>query len=252
MAGNWNFLLEQSRGEYFCLLSDDDFLQPEFSARLVDCYRENPGATFAYSGCEVEDRISRFTFAGYPAREPGVELVAAVLSGARTLFLCSLLLPTELLRHCGGFPKMRFSADFGAWLPLLLEGDAVHCPEILAHYTAQAGSITANIGIADAMEELDQCVRAYAADPRITPAQRARILALGEKKLASNTCGLLWQRAAMGTPKWKLIRSLPLLRRFLARNAWAAVPAVMGAVLLPARVIRYAKAVARSKRERVA
>ncbi len=57
--GNWKFLLEQAKGEFVYLLSDDDYIKPDFLKQYMQIIAENPTVDLVYSGIEYCDDSMR-------------------------------------------------------------------------------------------------------------------------------------------------------------------------------------------------
>lgn len=55
VAGNWRAGLQEARGRYFCLLHDDDALEPEFVARLLEPMERDPDLILAFCDHWVMD-----------------------------------------------------------------------------------------------------------------------------------------------------------------------------------------------------
>ncbi len=65
VLANVKFLLDQARGKYFCIFSDDDWRSPEFVEILKERLDKNPNITFAFCDyLEVDENGKRV--AGYP------------------------------------------------------------------------------------------------------------------------------------------------------------------------------------------
>ena len=110
MVGNWNALLRAAAGDYFLLLSDDDFLADDAIARLVAACAQ-PGVVFAYAPFYVVDgagRVRGLSDRHGPAVERGPDFVRAHLRDERNVCLAALL-------YRLGPPERRepYSADIG-------------------------------------------------------------------------------------------------------------------------------------------
>jgi glycosyltransferase involved in cell wall biosynthesis len=53
--GNWQFLLEQAKGEFVFLLSDDDWIAPEFLKNYLEVMRTHPDVDIIYSAFDFRD-----------------------------------------------------------------------------------------------------------------------------------------------------------------------------------------------------
>jgi glycosyltransferase involved in cell wall biosynthesis len=56
--GNFHYLLQQAKGEYFCWAADDDEIDATYIETLVQALRQNPGASVSMTGYTVDDVIS--------------------------------------------------------------------------------------------------------------------------------------------------------------------------------------------------
>ncbi|MGB7332926.1 MAG: glycosyltransferase family A protein, partial [Terriglobales bacterium] len=75
------FLIEQSLGEFFVGLSDDDFLEPDFAAEVLALYDQHPELSFVYTGCAVHYEDCLVPAMVGPRVEAGASFLAAHYSG---------------------------------------------------------------------------------------------------------------------------------------------------------------------------
>ncbi|MBV9127320.1 MAG: glycosyltransferase family 2 protein [Verrucomicrobia bacterium] len=59
ITGNWRYGIAAARGEFFCLLHDDDTIEPEFIEKLVAPLRADPTLALAFSDHWTIDRHGR-------------------------------------------------------------------------------------------------------------------------------------------------------------------------------------------------
>lgn len=103
--GNFNYCLEQARGEYFLLLHDDDLIDPDFVESCMAALGEDEEVGIIRTGTRVIDANNQAgsrtinTSAGLsPA-----ELFLKWFRRDTAFYLCSTLFNTRLLRERGGF-----------------------------------------------------------------------------------------------------------------------------------------------------
>lgn len=142
---NNNFCLQQAKGEYFHLLHDDDFIDPDFLETCLLAVRENPNAGVIRTGLRlINDRGQIHCLR--PNDADGLSLEEFILSWFRgKTWFCfpNTLFHTNKLRETGGFhfehdlfidvvALMRLSAQFGR----------VDVREIKASFRRHAGELT--------------------------------------------------------------------------------------------------------------
>ncbi len=102
---NFNFCLQQARGEYFLLLHDDDSIDADFIESCIAAL--DPGQTTGviYTGMRVIDGNDR-VLAENPNRASGLSPLDFVLGwfqGTISLYMCNSLYNTQALKEVGGF-----------------------------------------------------------------------------------------------------------------------------------------------------
>ena len=70
--GNWKFLLEQAKGEFVYLLSDDDYIKPDFLKHYIQIIAEHPTVDLLYSGIEYCDDSMRALNQSHISSVPGL------------------------------------------------------------------------------------------------------------------------------------------------------------------------------------
>ena len=105
VEGNFNYCVEQARGEYFLLLCDDDLIDPDFvetCVRAIDGLQK-PG--LIRTGTRVingDGNVVKST----PNRSRGKSISDFIFSwfaSETALYMCSTLFHTESLKAAGGF-----------------------------------------------------------------------------------------------------------------------------------------------------
>jgi glycosyltransferase involved in cell wall biosynthesis len=127
---NMNWLLENSQGEYFTWLSDDDLLNPDFVRILVTALEANPRVPVAYSSYKsFENQTSDMQ--EVPSAMPcikyqGKEFFSGYLTRAFSIIGCYGLFNRKQLLDVWGIKKLGvgFSPYSDTLLPLLFGTDS--------------------------------------------------------------------------------------------------------------------------------
>ncbi len=128
------FLLKQAHGDFFCSLSDDDFLEPEFAAEALLAFDRNPSAAFVYTGCSVHYEDIQVPCVVGPPLEPGTDFLLNHYSGRREVCWCACVTRTRELLELGPLPDDRIIGDMFFWTKLAFRGSVVCVPRVLSHY----------------------------------------------------------------------------------------------------------------------
>ncbi len=102
---NFNFCLEQARGDYFLLLQDDDLIDTDFIATCMETAGYATDLGIIRTGTRIIDGNGN-VLKESPNRTGGLsttEFFRGWFRGKTSLYLCSTLFNTERLRKIGGF-----------------------------------------------------------------------------------------------------------------------------------------------------
>lgn len=152
MVGNWDACLQRAGGEFFLLLSDDDYLEERAIEKLVAAFVNSADIDrvgFAYCRIwEVNDRGERLRITPKAVpMEKASDFALQFFLRNRVLHPCSVLLRTEDLRQIGGYShsSLVLAADAMAWSKVLQKrGLAVGLDEPLANYRIHASNTTSS------------------------------------------------------------------------------------------------------------
>ncbi len=120
---NFNFCVERARGKYFCLLHDDDLMDPDFVSSCLARARDGGRFGVIQAGTRVIDGEGNIVW-NAPNRGGGgggEEFVAAWFENRFNPYLCSTMFVTEALRDIGGFEVGNILADVRAEFLLALK-----------------------------------------------------------------------------------------------------------------------------------
>lgn len=153
MMPNWNACLQEARGSYFLMLSDDDLLDDDAVASLLEPlragYEGQPADTIGlvYGRARLIDSDGRQTDVGKPA--PPIEAFSSLASNffrtLRPTYPCAILLRTADAREVGGYPGEQFplAADAALWMKVgARRGWAVFVNRPLVSYRSHSTSVT--------------------------------------------------------------------------------------------------------------
>ncbi len=166
MVGNWNACLNIASGEFFILLSDDDYLQPAAIERMISVFlpsfqtlsikRENIG--IVYCRYRITDKSGELV--GLSRRAPFLEdakdLILFFFQSKRHLVPCATLFRTHDLRALSGYPVRNFplGADAYAWMNIVLQrGYAFFIDEQLSNYRVHCSNVTRQVDISMWLED---------------------------------------------------------------------------------------------------
>jgi len=152
MMPNWNACLNAARGEFFLLLSDDDYLQPTAIEEMVRASQEsgvNPEEVgFVYCRAAVideRDRILRRSPRAAWKVARGEDALLEYLAFRQPMYPCTIMFRTSDLNQGGGYPGERFSlaADAYAWTRVAASGrKVIYVENPISHYRIHSSNMT--------------------------------------------------------------------------------------------------------------
>jgi glycosyltransferase involved in cell wall biosynthesis len=132
-SNHGRFLVEQSRGEFFLGLSDDDFLEPEFATEVLALYDRHPELSFVYTGCAVHYEDCLVPAVVGPPVETGASFLAAHYAGKREVSWCACATRVRDLLELP-LPDGCILGDMFYWTKLAFRGPVGCVPRVLSHY----------------------------------------------------------------------------------------------------------------------
>lgn len=128
------FLQPLIRTEFMVPLSDDDYLEPTFAAKVLALYDEHPELSFVYTGCAVHYEDCEVPAVVGPPVENGIEFLAQHYAGKREVSWCACVIRTNDLQLLGPQPPDRIIGDMFFWTKMAMRGPVGCVPEVLSHY----------------------------------------------------------------------------------------------------------------------
>ena len=144
-----NFLISEAKGEFFLGLSDDDYLEPEFSSRILAIFDKNPDLSFAYSGCWIHYAEVAVPSITGPEIEDGLEFIAAHYENQRGVCWCACVTRLADLRNIGPIPAGQIFGDMYYWTKIAFFGKVGCVNEPLSHYTLMSDNLSSATPIVD-------------------------------------------------------------------------------------------------------
>jgi glycosyltransferase involved in cell wall biosynthesis len=143
-VNNCNFCLEQSRGEYFLMLFDDDLVDDDFIATCLDAAKSHGERGIILTGARQIDSAGNVlssthnTVSGYST----AEFILAWFDNKVPLYLCSTLFNTKRLKQLGGFySKTNMYEDVVAYVQLAAKYGRIDIPDVKASYRRHDSSL---------------------------------------------------------------------------------------------------------------
>lgn len=145
---NMNQCLDLARGEYVCILHDDDLYAPRFLEREIHMLDEHPSAGFVHSAAyQIDSAGARLTLCRSYSKDcllDGNEEFVRYLRGHNVWFP-TVMVRRELYRQVGGFDPSFLCSDFLMWLRLSLRADVAYIAEPLAGIRVHAAALSSSI-----------------------------------------------------------------------------------------------------------
>jgi glycosyltransferase involved in cell wall biosynthesis len=149
---NFNFCLEQARGQYFLLLHDDDLIDHDFIEVCMNAVQSSGETGIIRTGTRIIDSHGKVLREAVNLSS-GVltsEFFLAWFSSRTSLYLCSTLFHTEKLRSVGGLnSKYNLLQDVKASVQLAAMFGRVEIPDIKASFRRHEQELTFNTRVID-------------------------------------------------------------------------------------------------------
>lgn len=242
MLANMNCCLEQASGDYFLMLSDDDFLEPTCVECLLAPWDEYVGLSMVYGQWwyHMSDSTELQVSEG-PDVEDGINYVLGYWQGRRPTILHGILFRTHDIRRVGGIPA-GYAHDTMLTLRLALEGRVAHVRKPVTNYVLHSGSrthgIRLSISIHDMDSMLEMCLRVgrekgisghlLSTMQESVGRRLSRVAALGIVSLVGS-----------GSPRLEALREAYALRAYLSRSPLVSLPSLFLAACMPRGIINF-------------
>ena len=228
MMGNWNACLEKAAGDYFLLLSDDDYLHPEALSEMMRQLgqAEERNVGFVYGRTVVVDeneRVLRMTPKAASNVTPPADLMLSFFRHQQPMYPCAILLKTDDLRDGGGYPGSRFplAADAYVWTNIAAGGrSAAFVEEPYFFYRQHTSNQSKQVVIDDWVSNVEALLDAICSKLRSrgeAPAE-SKIAAAGYDYLSSMVSGLIVQECRRSGNRSAAIANFKRWRKYFVRG----------------------------------
>jgi glycosyltransferase involved in cell wall biosynthesis len=242
-AQHGTLIFSEIDSEFILVLSDDDYLEPEFSSKVLELFDEHPELSFVYTGCfeHYDDQLLP-ALVGPPV-ESSLDFIAAHYSGKRQVSWCACVTRVMDLRRWGPQPDDRIIGDMFFWTKIAFQGPVGCVSRPLAHYTVlQPGGdnesrTTPILAWADDVKRLGDEVVENVRNARASPQYAASLKVNMREQLTRSIANqFIWARL-FGMSRLDCLRVLPAVVQFdgwTARGVWR----VAASLLLERKMLR--------------
>lgn len=218
MVGNWNACLEMASGEFFILLSDDDFLDPTAIEEMVKGFQclnsrfDSSKIGMVYCGTRIIDEENKAIENNKSDSlvEHASSFIPEYLRGKRSVYPCGVLIRKDDLREYGGFDGKNYSlaADANIWMRIVINrGIAVYIGNYLSNYRLHIGSVTSRARIDEWVDNasalIDLCANQFMNQSDFVTAQL--IIRLRRRFTINLVYGLIQRSADAGASRISLV-----------------------------------------------
>ena len=252
-AAHGNILLTHARGEFFLGLSDDDYIEPDFAARVFELLDRRPNLAFVYTGCLIHYGPVPVAARVGPEVERGPDFIASFLAGRRDVCWCACVTRLADLKAIGQIPEGRIFGDMFYWTKLAFLGDVGCVSAPLSHYTFMTDNVSSATPVCDWASETrmlaDEVLAAYAR----SGADRGSVAALRREStrfVARSTANQCIWNAIHGRDRRTLLKDMVECWRSYVGDP-ATWPRVASALVLPRHVLKRLILGAAARRARV-
>ena len=181
---NFNFCVERARGKYFCLLHDDDLMDPDFVAACLARAKDGGRFGVILAGTRVIDNEGNILW-NAPNRcrgGGGEDFVAGWFENQFSPYLCSTLFVTDALREIQGFEVGNILADVRAEYLVALKFGWLTIDEIKGSFRHHDSKLTHATKVKAWCVDSVNLMREMLAE--VPPQRRPELRRLGKKMLA--------------------------------------------------------------------
>ena len=147
-ANNWNKCLSYAKGEFFCLLCDDDIYRPTFIEEMLSLANAYPNCNVFRARCGTIDRdgILKDLYPSSPSWELSEDYMYHVFKGVRHQTISEWFYRTEDLRVSGAFVHfpLAWHADYFSIFLISRNGGIVSTNIPLVFFRMSGENISSN------------------------------------------------------------------------------------------------------------
>ena len=223
---NFNYCLNQARGEYFLLFHDDDTIDPDFIEACMAALEPGQSVGTIFTGVRIIDQNDNVLEA-HENRGAGLspaEFVLGWFNSTTVLYLCSTLYNTHRLKEVGGFfSKKCLYDDLVPTFTLVTKFGRLDIREVKAGFRRHEDNRGSTVSIQDWME--DSLFLLDTID-RLMPGQRGVLRREGERYFCRKMYGYISNGLAVSHSGLDYLRIYQTYHyccsplRYLYENKW--------------------------------
>jgi glycosyltransferase involved in cell wall biosynthesis len=153
---NFNFCLQQAKGDYFILLHDDDLIDPDFVDACMQHAHYSPEYAIIRTGVRAIDEQGRIKAerTNGVVGQPFEGLLMGWFNHQTSWYFCNTMFNTAKLKSIGGLQSKRnLLQDCVAIVKLAASGDRVDVEAVKASFRKHAGEITFAVKVKDWVDD---------------------------------------------------------------------------------------------------
>ncbi len=153
---NFNYCLNQARGDYFLLFHDDDMIDEDFVEACISSLKPGQSVGAIFTGVRIIDEHDnvRNEYANRATARSATDFIRGWFKGTTTLYLCSTLYNTARLKEVGGFcSKKNLFDDLVPTFTLVANYGRADVAEVKAGFRRHSANRGATVPIEDWVED---------------------------------------------------------------------------------------------------
>jgi glycosyltransferase involved in cell wall biosynthesis len=169
LIANWNACLAEAKGEYILFLSDDDKIGTEALERCIALTRIEPQLSIVVALCDQRDSRGHKVWGAAVSKKlytgiwQGFDILIEYLQWRISTKICTMVLRTEEVRACGGFPPdLPHAADMAVVARLLFKGSSglvnECCGSYGIHNSRETSRLTVDLLLNDTRKLVDMII----------------------------------------------------------------------------------------------
>ena len=162
MIPNWNRALIQAKGDFFCLLSDDDRWAPRYLEEMLRLADKYPTVNIFHCRMMVIDEHDKLIDLAplFPERQDYLDFIFHRIRGYSKFTLSDFMVRLGALKRVGGFVEMLdgWGSDDITWFKLAVDGGIAYSTEPLYYYRENSFNISNSKGIKNKYESISDYV----------------------------------------------------------------------------------------------
>lgn len=143
---NWNKTLSYANGDYFSILCDDDYWEPEYIEEMVALSYQYPDTNIYHSRVLIVDDKDKCVNISpvCPQFESYLDFIYSRIKGYRLQYLSDFTVRTKAIREIGGFIDIPsgWGSDDLTWFTIAKNGGIAYNSKPLYHYRDSMINVT--------------------------------------------------------------------------------------------------------------